>query len=168
MKKSILLTFVLAAGFVATFLTGCGDGGSTVYNSTNYVGTFHGYFTLESLAFSNPALDTVIGKQLLDTLTISENGNTEDNIVTATSKVLNTSLDVTLTSETTGSIAINNKSITIETTTATNVNASGSTTYNPTTKALTISATATSGTVFSLPVLGIAKPKLGGYFTKQP
>ncbi|MCC6584073.1 MAG: hypothetical protein IT271_10240 [Chitinophagales bacterium] len=28
MKKSILLTFVLAAGFVATFLTGCGDGGT--------------------------------------------------------------------------------------------------------------------------------------------
>lgn len=27
MKKSILLMFVMAAGFVATFLTGCGDGG---------------------------------------------------------------------------------------------------------------------------------------------
>jgi predicted small secreted protein len=66
MKKSILLTFVLAAGFVATLLTGCGeDNTSSTIKTDNYVGTYYGYFTLESLAFSNAALDTVIGKELL-------------------------------------------------------------------------------------------------------
>ncbi len=33
MKKSILLTFVLAAGFVATFLTGCGTDPAPTCNS---------------------------------------------------------------------------------------------------------------------------------------
>ena len=168
MKKSILLTFVLAAGFVATFLTGCGeDNTSSTIKTDNYVGTYYGYFTLESLAFSNAALDTVIGKELLDTLTISENGNATDNIVTATSKVLNTTIDLTLTSETAAKLAITNKSIQIETVSATGVTASGTTAYNTGTKFLTLNATATAGNVFGLPLLGLAKPVLGGYFTKQ-
>ena len=167
MKKSILLTFVLAAGFVATFLTGCGDDETSTIKTDNYVGTYYGYFTLESLAFSNAALDTVIGKELLDTLTISENGNATDNIVTATSKVLNTTIDLTLTSETAAKLAITIKSIQIETVSATGVTASGTTAYNTGTKFLTLNATATAGNVFGLPLLGLAKPVLGGYFTKQ-
>lgn len=167
MKKSILFTFVLAAGFAVTFLSGCGKDSATVYNSDNYVGEYHGYFTLEELAFSNPALDTVIGKQLPDTLTVTENGNTTDNIVTAKSKVLNTTIDLTLTSETTAKLDITNKSITIETVSATAVTASGTTSYNTTTNFLTLNATATAGNVFNLPLLGLAKPVLGGYFTKQ-
>ncbi|MFN8283467.1 MAG: hypothetical protein U0U67_09655 [Chitinophagales bacterium] len=167
MKKSILLTFVFTATIGAALLTGCGKDSAPVYKSDNYVGTYYGYFTLESLAFSNAALDTVIGKQLPDTLTISENGNTSDNIVTATSKVLSTTIDLTLTSETAADLAITNKSINIQTVSATGVTANGTTSYNTSTKFLTLHATATAGTVFGLPVLGVAKPVLGGYFTKQ-
>lgn len=168
MKKSILLTFVFAAIVSATLLTGCGkDSDYSSIKSDNYIGTYYGYFTLESLAFSNPALDTVIGKQLPDTLTITENGNTTDNIITAKSKVLNTTIDITLTSETAGTLAITNKSVTIQTVNATGVTANGTTTYNTGTKNLTLSATATAGSVFGLPLLGLAKPVLGGYFTKQ-
>lgn len=168
MKKSILFTFVFAAIVSATLLTGCGkDSTATVYKSDNYIGTYYGYFSLTKLAFSNAALDTVIGKQLLDTLTITENGNTTDNIITAKSKVLNTTIDITLTSETAGTLAITNKSITIETVSATEVTASGSTNYNTSTKALTLTATATAGKVFNLAILGIAKPELAGNFTKQ-
>ena len=76
MKKTLLLTFVLTIAIGATLLTGCKKDSTSTIKTDNYIGTYYGYFTLESLAFSNPALDTVIGKQLPDTLTISENGNT--------------------------------------------------------------------------------------------
>ena len=138
MKKTLLLTFVLTIAIGATLLTGCKKDSTSTIKTDNYIGTYYGYFTLESLAFSNPALDTVIGKQLPDTLTISENGNTTDNIVTATSKVLNTTIDLTLTSETAASLAITNKSITIQTVSATNVTANGTTSYNTSTKFLTL------------------------------
>ena len=167
MKKSILLTFVLAATIGASLLTGCGKDDNSTIKTDNYIGTYYGYFTLEKLAFSNPALDTVIGKQLLDTLTITENGNTTDNIVTANSKVLNTTIDITLTAESAATLAITNKSVTIASVAATGVTASGTANYNTSTKFLTIKATATAGTVFSLQLLGLAKPELGGYFTKQ-
>ena len=169
MKKSILLTFVFGAIIsTAALLTGCGkDSTASSIKTDNYIGTYYGYFTLERLAFSNAALDTVIGKQLPDTLTISENGNTTDNIVTATSKVLNTTIDLTLTSETAAKLAITNKNVQIQTVSATSVTASGTTSYNVSTKYLTLNATATSGNVFGLPLLGLAKPVLGGYFTKQ-
>jgi hypothetical protein len=81
--------------------------------------------------------------------------------------VLNTTIDLTLTSETAAKLAITNKSILIETVSATGVTASGTTAYNTGTKFLTLNATATAGKVFGLPLLGLAKPVLGGYFTKQ-
>lgn len=167
MKKKLFLMFVIVAGFTATFLTSCGKDEAKVYSSTNYVGTYHGYFSLVSLAISTDALDSVIGKQLYDTLTIVENGNNDDNIVTAQSKALGTSIDITLTSETAGDIAINNKSVTIDIVEATGVSASGTTNYNTTTKTLSLSATATAGKVFNLDILGIAKPVLSGTFIKQ-
>lgn len=172
MKKSILLTFVLAAAISATLLTGCGkDSASSGIKSDNYIGTYYGYFSLTRLAISSPALDTVIGKQLPDTLTITENGNTTDNIVTATSKTLNTTIDLTLTSETTADLAITNKSVNIQTVAATNVSANGKSTYNTSTKALNLTATATAGSVnfggTVLPILGLARPELAGVFTKQ-
>lgn len=166
MKKTLLMVFALVASFAVTSLSGCTKDDSS-YDSSNYVGTYVGYFSLDSLEISAAALDTVIGKQLIDTLTITENGNMEDNIVIATSKVLNTTIDITLTSETTGSIAINNKSVTITTVSATNVNASGNSVYNTGSNTLDITAVATDGNVFSLPLIRLAKPHLSGHFTKQ-
>lgn len=171
MKKSILFTFVLSATIGAALLTGCGKDSDPVYKTDNYVGTYYGYFSLTKLAISTAALDTVIGKQLTDTLTITENGNTSDNIVTATSKRLNTTIDLKLTSETSADLTISGKNVTIETVSATNVDANGKTTYNTTTKVLNLTATATAGSInfgsTALPVLGIAKPELAGIFTKQ-
>jgi hypothetical protein len=51
--------------------------------------------------------------------------------------VLNTTIDLTLTSETAAKLAITNKSIQIETVSATGVTASGTTAYNTGTKFLT-------------------------------
>ena len=168
MKKSILMSFVFAATITATLLSGCGKDSASSFKADNFVGTYYGAFTLTRLAFSTPALDTVIGKELIDTLTISENGSTTDNIVTAFSKVLNTTLDVTLTSETAGDLAITNKSLSFGTITATAVAADGKANYNTTTRTLTLSAKATNGTVLGITgLLGIAKPEFSGTFIKQ-
>lgn len=71
MKKSILLTFVLAAGFVATFLTGCGsDGGSTNPNCNTIAGRDTGSHIVFIDAL-NPGLSPIS-----DTLDASVSGST--------------------------------------------------------------------------------------------
>jgi hypothetical protein len=83
MKKSILFTFVLAAGFVATFLTGCGDDTKSGCNEGN------GRDTGAHTVFINELNTTALGlTPIQDTLDVVKSGTT----YTIASKALGRSL----------------------------------------------------------------------------
>ncbi|MBK9793667.1 MAG: hypothetical protein IPP60_11425 [Sphingobacteriales bacterium] len=71
MKKSILLTFVLAAGFVATFLTGCGtDSGPTCNSITGRDTGIHIVYLDELNPGITPIRDTLDATISGDVVTI--------------------------------------------------------------------------------------------------
>lgn len=85
MKKSIFLTFVLAAGFAATFLTGCGDD-SAVSGCIDVTGTDTGSHKVYIGSIAAPL------SPIQDTLTASVSGSN----VTIESKALGRDLTGTI------------------------------------------------------------------------
>lgn len=162
-RKFSLLAFV--AVVAAFFAISCGDDTTETYDSA-WVGTYAGSMEIDTLAISNPAIDTLKHRPIIDTIIITDNGNASDNKLNMTTKVTGLSNEIVVSSATSGTLTMTGKTIAISGVTVTNVSASG--TLGLAGSNLHLHFTATNGTVFGIPgVLALVKPQLSGDFVKQ-
>lgn len=162
-RKFSLLAFV--AVVAAFFAISCGDDTTEAFDSS-WVGTYAGSMEIDTLAISNPAIDTLKHRPIVDTIIITDNGNASDNKLNMTTKVTGLSNEIVVSSATSGTLTMTGKTISISGVTVTNVSANG--TLGLAGSNLHLHFTATNGTVFGIPgVLALVKPQLSGEFVKQ-
>ncbi len=163
-RKFSLLAFV--AVVAAFFAISCGDDSNTTTYDSSWVGVYAGSMEIDTLAISNPALDTLKHRPIVDTIIITDNGNASDNKLNMTTKVTGLSNEIVVSSATSGTLTMTGKTLSISGVTVTNLAANG--TLGLAGSNLHLHFTATNGTVFGIPgVLALVKPQLSGDFVKQ-
>ena len=164
MKKSIFLSFVLAAGFVATFLTGCGDDPDPV-DESGYLGPYTGFhFLVDSATLKSliPGGDT-ISFLFPDTLTVTNGSSIDDGNLDVESKLLNKTISINVKSTSNNITPVTFGSLVVGNTTFTGAKiTSGTGTWNAS------KTTATTQLIASATYAGFTIPnvKLNGSFSK--